>query len=132
MFPNNWRAKLWCRFFLLSVFATMYLHDIQRAGFYRSLGLDAREYDIEVIKKTNETASRVFPVMLDANNPEFYERLDVCLKNNQKLTAIAASNTPKFLQFFQKLLLYLSNGWQLVKLYFMKTIESPSVQGAVR
>ena len=129
---NDWRAKLWCRFFLLSVFATMYLNDIQRGGFYRSLGLDAREYDIEVIKKTNETAGRVFPVMLDVNNPEFYERLDVCLKNNQKLTAIVASNTPKFLQFFQKLPLYLSNGWQLVKLYFMKTIESPSVQGAVR
>ncbi|MEG4247805.1 magnesium-protoporphyrin IX monomethyl ester (oxidative) cyclase [Microcoleus sp. Pol10D4] len=129
---NDWRAKLWCRFFLLSVFATMYLNDIQRGGFYRSLGLDAREYDIEVIKKTNETAGRVFPVMLDVNNPEFYERLDVCLKNNQQLTAIVASNTPKFLQFFQKLPLYLSNGWQLVKLYFMKTIESPSVQGAVR
>ena len=129
---NDWRAKLWCRFFLLSVFATMYLNDIQRAGFYRSLGLDAREYDIEVIKKTNETAGRVFPVMLDVNNPEFYERLDVCLKNNQQLTAIVASNTPKFLQFFQKLPLYLSNAWQLLKLYFMKTIESPSVQGAVR
>ncbi|MGB7891472.1 MAG: magnesium-protoporphyrin IX monomethyl ester (oxidative) cyclase [Microcoleus sp.] len=129
---NDWRAKLWCRFFLLSVFATMYLNDIQRGGFYRSLGLDAREYDIEVIKKTNETAGRVFPVMLDVNNPEFYERLDICLKNNQQLTAIVASNTPKFLQLFQKLPLYLSNGWQLVKLYFMKTIESPSVQGAVR
>ncbi|MCZ0901990.1 magnesium-protoporphyrin IX monomethyl ester cyclase, partial [Microcoleus sp. HI-ES] len=80
----------------------------------------------------NETAGRVFPVMLDVNNPEFYERLDICLKNNQQLTASVASNTPKFLQFFQKLPLYLSNGWQLVKLYFMKTIESPSVQGAVR
>ncbi len=129
---NDWRAKLWCRFFLLSVFATMYLNDIQRGGFYRSLGLDAREYDIEVIKKTNETAGRVFPVMLDVNNPEFYQRLDVCLKNNQELTAIVESNTPKFLQLFQKLPLYLSNGWQLIKLYFMKTIESPSVEGAVR
>ncbi|TAF50256.1 MAG: magnesium-protoporphyrin IX monomethyl ester (oxidative) cyclase, partial [Oscillatoriales cyanobacterium] len=129
---NDWRAKLWCRFFLLSVFATMYLNDIQRGGFYRSLGLDAREYDIEVIKKTNETAGRVFPVMLDVNNPEFYERLDVCLKNNQQLTAIVESKTPKVLQLFQKLPLYLSNGWQLVKLYFMKTIESPSVEGAVR
>ncbi|MFB8793612.1 MAG: magnesium-protoporphyrin IX monomethyl ester (oxidative) cyclase [Microcoleus sp.] len=128
---NDWKAKLWCRFFLLSVFATMYLNDIQRGGFYRSLGLDAREYDIEVIKKTNETAGRVFPVMLDVNNPEFYERLDVCLKNNQQLTAIVASNTPKFLQLFQKLPLYLSNGWQLLKLYFLKTIDAPSTEGAV-
>ncbi|MGL5065776.1 MAG: magnesium-protoporphyrin IX monomethyl ester (oxidative) cyclase [Microcoleus sp.] len=129
---NDWKARLWCRFFLLSVFATMYLNDIQRAGFYRSLGLDAREYDIEVIKKTNETAGRVFPVMLDVENPEFYERLDICIKNNEKLNAIVASNTPKFLQLFQKLPLYLSNGWQLLKLYLMKDIEAPSVAGEVR
>jgi magnesium-protoporphyrin IX monomethyl ester (oxidative) cyclase len=85
-----------------------------------------------VIKKTNETAGRVFPVMLDVNNPEFYERLDVCLKNNQKLTAIVVSNTPKFLQFFQKLPLYLSKAGQLLKLYFMKTIDSSSVTAVLR
>jgi magnesium-protoporphyrin IX monomethyl ester (oxidative) cyclase len=43
---NDWKARLWCRFFLLSVFVTMYLNDIQRSGFYASIGLDAREYDI--------------------------------------------------------------------------------------
>jgi len=58
---------------LLTVgFVTMYLNDIQRSGFYAAIGLDAREYDIYVIKKTNETAARVFPVMLDVENPEFY------------------------------------------------------------
>jgi len=57
---------------LLTVgFVTMYLNDIQRSGFYAAIGLDAREYDIYVIKKTNETAAQVFPVMLDVN-PEFY------------------------------------------------------------
>ncbi len=50
-FLNDWKAKLWCRFFLLSVFVTMYLNDIQRADFYASIGLNARDYDKYVIEK---------------------------------------------------------------------------------
>ena len=129
---NDWKAKLWCRFFLLSVFATMYLNDVQRSGFYASLGLDAREYDKHVIEKTNETAARVFPVMLDVSQPEFYDRLEVCVKNNEKLTEIVNSNTPKPLQFVQKLPYYVSNGWQLVRLYFMKPIAVEQTHGVVR
>ncbi|MDF0554967.1 magnesium-protoporphyrin IX monomethyl ester (oxidative) cyclase [Kamptonema sp. UHCC 0994] len=131
-FLNDWKAKLWCRFFLLSVFATMYLNDIQRGEFYAAIGLNARDYDIEVIEKTNDTAGRVFPVILDVNNPEFYQRLDVCVENNEKLSAIASTNTPKVLQFFQKLPLYVSTGWNLLKLYFMKPIDMTSVQGLAR
>jgi magnesium-protoporphyrin IX monomethyl ester (oxidative) cyclase len=129
---NDWKAKLWSRFFLLSVFATMYLNDIQRKDFYATLGLDAREYDIYVIKQTNETAGRVFPVTLDVDNPEFYERLDICVENSEKLSAIASSNTPKFLQFFQKLPVLASTGWQLLRLYLMKPIDAVSAQGAAR
>ncbi|HEY9875611.1 MAG TPA: magnesium-protoporphyrin IX monomethyl ester (oxidative) cyclase [Candidatus Obscuribacterales bacterium] len=129
---DDWKAKLWSRFFLLSVFATMYLNDIQRAKFYAVLGLDAREYDIHVIKKTNETAGRVFPVILDVDKPEFYERLDVCVRNNEKLSAIAESKTPKFLQFFQKLPYYASTVWQLAWLYFMKPIDMTAAHGTVR
>ena len=129
---NDWRARLWCRFFLLSVFATMYLNDIQRHGFYGAIGLDAREYDKEVIEKTNDTAGRVFPVMLDVKKPEFYERLEVCVKNNEKLREIVNSNSPKLVQIFQKLPYYLSNGWQAVKLYFIKPIDAAAMEGSVR
>jgi magnesium-protoporphyrin IX monomethyl ester (oxidative) cyclase len=128
---NDWKARLWSRFFLLSVFATMYLNDIQRKDFYAAIGLDARDYDIYVIKKTNETAGRVFPVVLDVENPEFYQRLDVCVKNNEKLSAIANSKTPKFLQFFQKLPLYISNGWQCLRLYLIKPIDTAASEGTV-
>ena len=110
----------------------MYLNDIQRSEFYACLGLDAREYDKHVIKKTNETSARVFPVILDVENPEFYDRLEICIKNNEKLSAIASSNTPKFLQLFQKLPLYVSNGWQFVRLYLMKPIDVVSWQGVAR
>jgi magnesium-protoporphyrin IX monomethyl ester (oxidative) cyclase len=129
---NDWKAKLWCRFFLLSVFATMFLNDLQRADFYASIGLNARDYDIYVIEKTNETAGRVFPVMLDVNHPEFYQRLDICAANNAKLAEIANSNTPKFLQFFQKLPLFVSMGWHLLRLYLMKPLDAISTQGVVR
>ncbi|PSB02217.1 magnesium-protoporphyrin IX monomethyl ester (oxidative) cyclase [Merismopedia glauca] len=129
---NDWKAKLWCRFFLLSVFATMYLNDTQRADFYAVLGLNAREYDKEVIEKTNETAGRVFPVILDVKQPAFYDRLEVCVKNNEKLTAIAQSNSPKVLQLLQKLPLYVANGWQFVQLYLMKPIDMTPLEGTVK
>jgi magnesium-protoporphyrin IX monomethyl ester (oxidative) cyclase len=125
------RARLWCRFFLLSVFVTMYLNDIQRKDFYASIGLDARDYDIHVIKKTNETAGRVFPLILDVDKPEFYERLDLCVRNNEKLTEIVNSTSPKFVQFFQKLPLYISNGWHFLKLYLIKPIDVEAQHGVI-
>lgn len=131
-FLNDWKAKLWCRFFLLSVFVTMYLNDIQRSDFYACLGLDARAYDKLVIEKTNETAARVFPVMLDVNNPEFYDRLELCIKNNEKLTAIAESNAPGFVKLLQKLPYFISNGLQFLQLYFIKPIDVTSLEGTVR
>lgn len=126
---NDWKAKLWCRFFLLSVFATMYLNDIQRSGFYESLGLNTREFEVHVINKTNESSAKVFPVVLDVNKPEFYERLEVCVRNNEKLTAIVNSNAPKPLQILQKLPYYISSGWQFLRLYLMKPIEVTKLQG---
>jgi magnesium-protoporphyrin IX monomethyl ester (oxidative) cyclase len=131
-FLNNWKARLWCRFFLLSVFATMYLNDIQRSGFYASIGLDAREYDKQVIEQTNDTASRVFPIILDVNNPEFYERLETCVTNNEKLREIDNSNAPKLVKLVRKLSHYISNGWQFLKLYLIKPIRVDYLEGTVR
>jgi magnesium-protoporphyrin IX monomethyl ester (oxidative) cyclase len=131
-FLNDWKAKLWCRFFLLSVFATMYLNDLQRSDFYAAIGLNAREYDKEVIEKTNETASRVFPIILDVENPAFYDALEICVKNNEKLRSIDASNAPAPLKFLQKVPTYLSNASQFIRLYFIKPIEVDHLEGSIR
>jgi magnesium-protoporphyrin IX monomethyl ester (oxidative) cyclase len=73
----------------------------------------------------------VFPVILDVNHPEFYQRLDICIENNEKLSAIANSNAPSFVKFFQKLPLFASNAWQLLRLYFIKPIDMTPVAGTV-
>jgi len=129
---NDWKARLWSRFFLLSVFATMYLNDVQRYHFYESLGLDAREYDKLVIKETNNTAGRVFPVMLDVEHPDFYPRLEKCVANNEKLSAIARSHGLAPVKLLRKLPLYLSNGVELIKMYFIKPIRVDHLADTVR
>ena len=131
-FLNNWKARLWSRFFLLSVFATMYLNDVQRFHFYESLGLDAREYDKHVIKETNRTAGRVFPVVLDVEHPDFYQRLEKCVANNEKLTALARSNGLAPVKLLRKLPLYVSNGLELIKMYFIKPIRVDNLANTVR
>jgi magnesium-protoporphyrin IX monomethyl ester (oxidative) cyclase len=131
-FLNDWKAKLWSRFFLLSVFATMYLNDLQRSGFYASLGLNARDYDLHVINKTNETAGRVFPVILDVENPEFVARMDKAAEAYLKLNKVIESNQSKVAKFFQKLPLIGSIGWQMVRLYLMKPIDMTTAAGSVR
>ncbi|PQM34896.1 magnesium-protoporphyrin IX monomethyl ester [Prunus yedoensis var. nudiflora] len=48
-FLNDWKAKLWSRFFCLSVYVTMYLNDCQRTAFYEGIGLNTKEFDMHVI-----------------------------------------------------------------------------------
>ncbi|XBI17521.1 hypothetical protein VPH35_059557 [Triticum aestivum] len=48
-FLNDWKAKLWSRFFCLSVYITMYLNDCQRSAFYEGIGLNTKEFDMHVI-----------------------------------------------------------------------------------
>ncbi|EEH51926.1 uncharacterized protein MICPUCDRAFT_49742 [Micromonas pusilla CCMP1545] len=85
-FINDWEAKLWARFFCLSVYVTMYLNDHSRTEFYESIGLDTTQFNMHVIHQTNKTTAQIFPQVIDTYNPKFKEYLDNLRDINVKLS----------------------------------------------
>lgn len=129
---NNWKSRLWARFFLLTVFVTHTLTVFERASFYHSIGIDPREYNTKVIRNTNETSIRAFPEVLDTNNPAFFTRLEKCAKANERLAQIAASNSPKIVKFFQKIPLFASIGWNMLRIFLAKPVDAEALKEVVR
>ena len=121
---NNFESKLWCKFFLLSVYVTMYLNDIQRSQFYSTIGLDARQFDKYVIVKTNQSAGTLFPVIYDIENPQFFELMELCADANQKLVDIEKSSDNEISKLIKKVPAYLQMASGLIKLFLLPVIET--------
>ena len=120
---DGYESKIWCKFFLLSVFVTMYLNDLQRKEFYITIGLEAIQFDKHVIRKTNQSSKALFPLILDVENPLFFNLLDICVKVNEKLISIDKMQIPTILKIFIKLPSHILMLSSLLRLYFLPAIN---------
>ena len=107
--------KLWIRFFLVAVYATMFVRDHARPAFHRALGIDPTDYDYQVYRITSDITRQVFPVVLDTDAPAFRRQLERILAANRSLVGAGP---------LRKAAAYATIGWSMLRLYTLPTVRN--------
>jgi magnesium-protoporphyrin IX monomethyl ester (oxidative) cyclase len=122
--------KLWIRFFLVAVYATMYVRDHSRVEFHDALGLDPTEYDYKVFRICSDISKQVFPLMLDTDDPAFRAKMEDLRHTANKIAD--AKEQGGFIGGVKRLGLTAVAGMHLLRLYTHPVIpvEIPEAKNA--
>jgi magnesium-protoporphyrin IX monomethyl ester (oxidative) cyclase len=107
--------RLWIKFFLLSVYATMYVRDHARPAFHAALGVDPTEYDYKVFQICSEISKQVFPLVLDTDHPRLRAGFDRLFRITQAMPAAG---------LLKRVGLGLQAAGILAGIYFLPTIQN--------
>lgn len=80
--------------------------------------------------QTNRTTARIFPAVLDVENPEFKRKLDRMVEINQKLIAVGESDEIPLVKNLKRIPMVAALASELLAAYLMPPIESGSVDFA--
>lgn len=80
--------------------------------------------------QTNRTTARIFPAVLDVENPEFKRKLDRMVEINEKLLAVGETEDASFVKNLKRIPIIAALASELLAAYLMPPIESGSVDFA--
>ncbi len=118
--------KLWIKFFLNAVYATMYVRDHARPAFHKALGVDPTEYDYEVFAICSEITKQVFPMTLDIDNPKFRAKLERMRVVMDRMWA--AKEEGGIMGALKRGVCGLQAAWTFAGLYFLPTTPNEAPQ----
>lgn len=115
--------RYWVRFFVLAVFATMYVRDHARPHFHSAIGIDPTDYDFRVFRLCSEISRQVFPIELDLDNPRFHAGLERLREINERYSLL--ENKPGLMNGLRRKMAGAAAALTFVRLYMLPTRENP-------
>ncbi len=114
--------KLWIRFFLVAVYATMYVRDHNRPALYDAFGIDPSEYGFKVFNITTQITAQVFPLALDTDAPRFRALLETMRGISARIDAARAEGG--ILGRAKRIVLSVAAAVTFVRLYVQPTQQT--------
>ena len=111
--------KYWVKFFLIAVFATMFVRDHQRPHFHKALGVDTDWYGHRVFEITTTISRQTFPLEIDIDHPSFFPLLRQLVKITEQASEAKAQGGLS--AFISKVTTPIKAGFTILRLFMIPT-----------